>query len=470
MRTIRPRALLSIAPALAAVLAAPVEDPAPAADGGAPTPGDRATGVPEVGAPEAVAFVDVDVVPMDRERVLEGHTVVVRGDRIVEVAPAGLVPVPEDAVRVDGSGRYLIPGLTEMHAHVPPPDAGDHLEEALFLWVANGVTTVRGMLGEPGHLDLRERVHGGEILGPSMYLAGPPLSGNTVASPDDAARKVRELEREGWDFVKVLPGLTRDEYDAMARTAREVGLPFIGHVPRDVGLLRALAAGQATIDHLDGYLRHLDGGAGPLDEDALADVVRRTREAGARVVPTMALWEVLVGALDLETVTAYPELRYMPPDVVARWTEGHHRRLADPDFDPERARRIVANRTRVLEALHEGGVPVLLGTDSPQVFSVPGFSLRRELRRMAEAGMTPYEILAAGTRNAGAYLSDTDGFGTVAPGQRADLVLLEANPLDDALRVTRPAGVMVRGHWLDGDRIRTRLEEIAAAHTEARES
>lgn len=421
-------------------------------------------GPPASERPGVVAFVNVDVVPMDRERVLEGRTVIVRGDRIVEVGSVGEVTVPEDAVRVDGGGRYLIPGLAEMHGHVPAPDAGERLDEVLFLWVANGITTVRGMLGEPGQLELRKRANSGAILSPSLHLAGPPLSGRSVDSPDDAAEMVRSQERRGWDFIKVLPGLTRAEYDAMARTAHEVGIPFVGHVPEEVGLVAALEAGQQTIDHLDGYIRHLDGASGPVSEAELDAIVRRTREAGTRVVPTMALWEVLVGALGAETLTGYPELRYVPAEQVERWTESQRRRLAAPDFDAARARRIADNRVRILRALHEGGVPVLMGTDSPQRFSVPGFSLRRELRRMLAAGMSPWEILASGTRDVGSYLSTEDDFGTVAPGQRADLVLLEANPLDDILNVTRIAGVMVRGRWLSGDEIRARLEEIAASY------
>jgi imidazolonepropionase-like amidohydrolase len=419
-------------------------------------------------APATTAFVNVTVLPMDGRRPLAGQTVIVRGDRITALGPAARTSVPAGAARVEGRGRFLMPGLAEMHGHVPPPSAPPALtEDVLFLYVANGITTVRGMLGAPGQLALRERTRRGELLGPTLYLAGPSFNGQSINSADEAVRRVREQKQEGWDLLKVHPGLTRDEYDAMARTAREVGIRFGGHVPADVGLLHAIEMGQETFDHLDGYVEHLDGEAGPLDPAKLADVVRRTRAANAWVVPTMALWEVLYGTLPLDTLTAYPELRYLPPAMVAQWTEAHRRRLADPQLDPARSRRTIANRLLVLKALSDGGVRVLMGTDAPQQFSVPGFSLHRELLRMRDAGMTPEQILASGTRNVGEYFRASDRFGTVAVGQRADLLLLDANPLADVANLTRRAGVMVRGRWLPEGEIQQRLAAIAARHQAA---
>ncbi len=170
------------------------------------------------GVPAAVtAFVDVAVIPMDSERVLSGHTVLVRGDRIVEVGPAGSVEVPAGADRIDGSGKYLMPGLSEMHGHTPGGNAsGEFREQVMFLYAANGVTTVRGMLGLPGDLDLKARTNTGEIWGPTLYLAGPSFNGNSVTSPEQAAERVWTQKREGWDHLKIHPGLTVPEYDALA--------------------------------------------------------------------------------------------------------------------------------------------------------------------------------------------------------------------------------------------------------------
>ena len=411
-----------------------------------------------------VAFTNVSVVPMDRERVLSNQTVVVRGDRISLVGPSSRVRIPAGARRVDGRGRFLLPGLAEMHGHVPPPNApAGQVENTMFLYVAGGITTVRGMLGAPGQLALRERVKRGELIGPTLYLAGPSFNGNSVNSPADAERMVRDQKAEGWDLLKVHPGLTRDEYDAMARTAKSVGIRFGGHVPADVGLLRAIEAGQETFDHIDGYIEYLNGAAGPLDSAALADVVRRTREAGAWIVPTSALWETLVGVPTVESLKAFPELRYMPPAMVQQWVRSHEGRLRAANYDPAVAKRIAANRVALLRALHKGGVRILMGTDAPQQFSVPGFSIYRELRKMAESGMTPYEILASGTRSVGEYFASSDKFGLIAAGHRADLLLLDANPLQDLGALEKRSGVMVRGRWIPESEIREGLERIAAS-------
>ena len=409
------------------------------------------------------AFVGVTVLPMDGRAPLPGQTVVVRGDRIVAVGPSAATTVPAGATRIDGAGKFLLPGLAEMHGHVPPPSAPAQLtEDVLLLYVANGITTVRGMLGAPGQLALRDRTEKGELVGPTLYLAGPSFNGQSIDSPEQAERRVREQKAEGWDLLKVHPGLTLAEYDAMANTAREVGMRFGGHVPADVGLLHAIDMGQETFDHLDGYIEYLRGDSAALDPARLADVVRRTRHAGAWVVPTMALWEVLQGTLPLDTLVAYPELRYMPPATVAQWTEAHRRRLADPQRDSVAARRVVTNRLVLLKALSDGGVRVLMGTDAPQQFSVPGFSLHRELQWMRAAGMTPAQILVSGTRAVGEYFRNEDRFGTVAAGQRADLLLVDGNPLDDLAMLTRRSGVMVRGRWLPEAEIQRRLAAIAA--------
>ena len=418
-------------------------------------------------AQDAVAFENVTVVPMDRERTLPGHTVLVRGDRIAAVGPDGTVVVPAGAVRVDGAGRWLVPGLGEMHGHVPPPTAPAALvEETLFLYLSQGVTTVRGMLGHEGQLALRDRANAGEILSPTLYLAGPSFNGNSVSSPDEAAAMVRRQAAEGWDYLKVHPGLTLAEYDALAAAAGEVGLRFGGHVPAEVPLGRALRRGQDTFDHMDGYAETLGAFEGPVDPAALAALVDQTRASGGIIVPTMALWETLYGAIPLDTLRAYPELAYVSAQQVEAWAAAVERRQTQPEFDAEAVRRYVDGRNETLAALWAGGVEILLGTDAPQLFSVPGFSLHREVPRMTAAGMGPYDILRSGTALVGAYFADEDTFGLVAPGHRADLVLLDADPLADAAHLRRVAGVMVRGRWLGRADLDQRLEAIRTAYAD----
>lgn len=417
-----------------------------------------------------VAFTGVNVIPGDTERILEDHTVLVRGDRILEVGPSADVQVPDGARSIDGTGKYLIPGFAEMHGHIPPPtDPAEYVESVLFLFVANGVTTVRGMLGHENQLELRDQVLRGEILGPTLYLAGPSFSGRTVESAEQAEQRVRQQKEEGWDLLKVHPGLQREHYDAMARTAAELDIPFAGHVPAEVGILHALEMDQQTIDHLDGYIEYLEGDRGPLDETQLQEVVTKTREAGAWVIPTMILWETILGSNDLETLKSYQGLEYVPPQNIQNWIEAHERRVSADGFDLERARRIAENRKVLLQALHQGGVKILFGTDAPQQFSVPGFSIHREMQVMSETGMTPFEIIQTASRNVGEYFEDKDSFGTVEADQRADLILLDANPLDDVSNIARRSGVMVRGRWLPEEEIQQRLEDLAAGYRQTPE-
>lgn len=405
----------------------------------------------------SVAFVGVNVIPMDSPRVLTDQTVLVRGDRIVQLSPKDQVRAPAEALVVEASGKYLMPGVAEMHGHVP--EAGgpaSFTESVLFLYLAHGVTTVRGMKGSTGQLALRERVNRGEVLAPTFYLAGPGL-GDWIRTPAEAEQRVREEKAAGWDLLKVHPGLPREAYDAMARTAREVRMRFGGHIPAEVGLLHALEQGQETIEHMDRYLEYLDGYKKPVDQKDLDAVARRTRAAGASVVPTMSVVEAVLGLVPLEVLKGYPELKYMPAETVKEWTDLFERRIY-PTL-PARAVReqAQANRMRLLKALHDNGVKILFGTDSPQLFNVPGFSIHREMQLMAEAGLTPYEILRSATALAGEYFKDRDTFGTIAVGSRADMILLEKNPLKDVSNLADPLGVMARGRWLTKRAIREKL-------------
>ena len=411
---------------------------------------------------DMLVFRNVNLIPMTNDKVLTGQNVIVENGRIVSIGKQ-LAKLPDGTKVVDGTGKYLAPGLAEMHGHIPPPNAPPHVvEDTLFEYVAAGITTVRGMLGHPGQLELRENSAKGEIVAPNLYLAGPSFNGNSVNSVEDAVKKVRDQKREGWDLLKIHPGLTRAEYDAMAKTASEEKIRFGGHVPADVGLVHAIETGQETFDHLDGYGEYLDADQGPLDAKKLAAIVKKSKEAGVWVVPTMALWEVLFSTIDLKTLRSYEELKYIPQAAVDQWTRMYNERLGQ--VPREAAENVVKNRIEILRALNEGGVKILMGTDAPQQFSVPGFSLHRELQWMKRAGMTPYEIMVSGTRNVGEYFRAQDSFGTIEKGKRADLILLEANPLEDIANVAKIAGVMVNGRWFSKADIDARLAKIAARH------
>lgn len=430
---------------------------------------------------EALAFVGVHVIPMDRDRVLEDQTVVIRGDRIIQVAPADRAEVPEDARVVEASGQWLLPGLAEMHAHIPPEGPREWMEDVLFLYLANGITTARGMLGRPLHLELRDAVAAGELTGPRVITSGPSLNGNSIPDADSARRAVIHQAEMGYDMLKIHDaGLTRETYDAIARTADSVGIPFAGHVPADVGLWRALEVRQATIDHLDRYMEALvpedadTEGLEPLffgvhlvevvDTDRIPELARATAEAGVGNVPTQSLMEHILLPDDPEEMARWPEMRYIPAETVEGWVEAKRRFLSHPSWSRERAERFVEIRRDLIRGLHEAGAPLLLGSDAPQVFQVPGFSIRAELRMLVDSGLTPWEALATGTLNIARHFGEEADRGTVEEGKLADLVLLEANPLEDVENVGRVAGVVAAGQWVPAEEIERRLDRIADAH------
>ena len=444
-----------------------------------------------VGAQQpTVAFVGVNVVPMTGPGVLADQTVIVTDGRIAAVGPSSAVAVPADAQRVDGAGRWLIPGLAEMHAHVPPGNAPPQaVEDMFFLYLANGITTIRGMLGAPHQLELRERVSSGELLGPRFIVGAPSLNGNSAPDAETARRLVREHAAAGYDFLKLHPGLTREVYDAAVDEARASEITLGGHVSVDVGLARTLEARQGTIDHLDGYLEAAIPDSihailvhptevisygevvRSIDMSRIPALARATREAGVYNVPTAALWENLYGPLTPDVAAAWPEMRYVSAQQVANWTQQKTNiaaQLVEQGLAPGDATRMFAFRRTLLKALADEDALLLMGTDSPQLFSVPGFSLHREIRLLREAGLTPAQLLTAGTVNVGRYLHEVLGLpldgGTIEPGMRADLVLLTANPLTDVDALARPAGVMAAGRWLDRATLDAGLERIAARH------
>jgi Amidohydrolase family len=410
-----------------------------------------------------VAFTDVTVVPMDRERLLERRTVLVRGDRIAAIGAAGAIRLPAGTTRVDGRRRYLMPGIAEMHAHVPGEDS-PAVVEIMALYALTGATTIRGMLGTPYQHELRRRIESREILGPTLFMVAPPFSGNSTRTADEARRKVREYSAAGYHVLKIFPPMSRDVYDAITSTAREVGIRYAGHVPPEVGLRYAIAAHQ-SVEHLDGYVETSRG-----DEQAIADLARATREAGIWNAATMDVRKTSLGARSLDELRRRPELQYLPRPMVEQWAKQTAEYSQGSSFWRSTLQQIgmrlspmdvVALRDRILLALHRAGAGLILGADSPQAYSVPGFSLAHEMRAMMQAGLPTYAVLEAATKNPAAFFGQEAEFGTVEVGKRADLILVEGNPLEDISNVHRQVGVMVRGRWLPRDEIQRRLGEIA---------
>ncbi len=414
------------------------------------------------GAP--VAFVHVRLVPMDAERVVTDQTVLVEDGRISRVGPSATVEVPEGAQVIDGDDElYLMPGLCDSHVHVLEPD-----EFALYL--ANGVTTVRNMSGEPFHLVWRREIAGGRMLAPTLLTAGPTLDGVPpegtnrilVTTREAGEQSVEFVAASGYDFVKVYSGLSVEAFSGIASAARSLRIPVVGHLARAVGLADSLARGQASIDHAEEYLYTFFASAGP---ERIPEAVRLTREAGASVTPNLVAYETIgLQVAGTSELAARPEQRFVDPAVQRLWLGrgNHYLRDFSPD-DAQWLRERLAFLRELVRALHEAGVPLLAGTDAGIAFGVafvlPGSSLHRELALLVSCGLSPYEALRTATVVPAAFVGD-EGAGTIAEGSPGDLVLLRGNPLEDVANAARIAGVMVRGEWLSDTELSALVEAL----------
>lgn len=408
------------------------------------------------------AFVDFNVVPMDRDVVLPRQTVVVRGGFIERIGDVGAFDPPRDARVIEGDGsRFLAPGLTDAHVHLR-----DRHDSWLPLFIANGVTTVFNMEGRPGHLALKRRVWAGTQPGPTVYTAGPYVGLPEVRTPADARTTVARQAASGYDFVKVHGDLSADSYRALVAAGRDLEIPVLGHAPRNLPFSAVLESGQVALTHAEEILQT---GLTTLDLGRLETVAAEISAAGVWVMPTLAHFESLTDQWgspdDIETALGSGAAAALPAWLRDEW------RVLNPfaDLDPTdraRLRAMYDFQGDLVAALHEAGVPLLAGTDTPIPTLAPGFSLLLELEALSEAGLSGYEALATATANPGrfvrSYVATGVHFGTLERGARADIVLLDADPRHDLMTLARPWGVMVRGRWYDRAQLDAMLAEVAA--------
>lgn len=409
-----------------------------------------------------VVFTGVSVIPMDRETVLTNQTVVVENGRIAYVG--GRRAAPAGATSVDARGKFLMPAIAEFHAHVPSGAQAVHAHRTLSLYALAGVATARGMLGAPMHLALRDSIAAGRLLGPRLLTSGPSFNGNSATSPAAVAAMVRDQKAAGYDLLKIHPGVPRAAFDSLAAVANALRIPFAGHVPLEVGLDVALTSKYSTIDHLDGIVEAMYADPQPLtpqangffglgivrqlDQSRFGAIVDRVRASGVAMVPTQILLDNYASDATGDELTSLPEFKYWVPQQTAAWRTNKNNYLAQPPVARAQRQEFIALRRRVIKALHDRGVPFLLGSDAPQLWNVPGFSAHRELGALVAAGLTPYQALRTGTVNVARFMGEDGRAGVVRAGARADLLLLDANPLDAIANSLRVNGVVVNGRWI----------------------
>lgn len=434
-----------------------------------------------------IAFVHASVVPMDRERVLRDYTVLVENGRIVGLGPDATVKIPKDAVRIDARGRYLMPALCDMHVHllseawkamlapdVQPLTKNLPDDQFLFPYVANGVTTVQDMAATKEDLAVRQRIERGEVAGPRLILApmidGPkkawpqPIS-NWVDSPAEAREAVRRAKADGYDKIKVYSFLSKESYDAIVSTAKELNMDVIGHIPMDLSVEYILDSGQKLIAHSEEVAKHTHGNYDPQRIDYFADLMVKR---GVWMSPTLVTTQTILQIFDDPGVlVSRPEAVYFRHPVEAGMWAFCIDRLYTPI--PAAARQklrddFVKFQRPLTKAFFDKGGKLLAGTDTPWPGLVPGFALHRDLGELVAVGLTPYQALRTSTTAPFEYLGEADKAGTIEIGKQGDLILVDANPIEDIAAASKVSGVLMRGRWISGDEIHRKMQEIATAN------
>ncbi|HRP08423.1 MAG TPA: amidohydrolase family protein [Gemmatimonadales bacterium] len=389
---------------------------------------------------DTISFTGVNLVTMTDSTVLVDRTVVVSAGRIVAIDSAGS---PRGTV-IDGRGRYLVPGLHDMYAHID--------EASAPLFVAHGVTTVRNtMPGLPRHLALRDAIQSGEVTGPAIFTTGPPIAGSEpfyasvepVSDPETARRIVREQHRAGYDGIAVYVDIEANTWPAVIDEAHRLGLPVSGHRPYKLPSESLMVAGHQ--DSKDNLLGEVDLRTGNtfVPEAALAGYAAATTASGIVTIPTLTIHRMRARRETGTELMALPEMAMVPRRQLLHWLNGEGGAYAVENYRYGGAPALV-------RTLHEAGSTILAGSDAGYPFLVAGLSMHDELANLVDAGLTPFEALAAATSNAAAFLRDSTR-GTVAVGNRADLLLVNGNPLDDVRHLAAIEGVMLGGRWLPGN-------------------
>lgn len=434
-----------------------------------------------------LALANVTVVPMDSNRVLARQTVVIEDGVISTVGPSDLVSTGRAKV-VDCSNKYLAPGLADMHVH-----CWELTDIALYL--ANGVTTVRNMRGAPFHLALRQRVARAEIPGPQMITTTPLIDGVDtrnrttrpdslpLGDPDDARPMVSRLAARGYQQVKAYQSLSGRALRALGAASAEAGLRMTGHCPDGVTYEQSIGAGMSCFEHLTGIATGHRKARAPALPDPLnssrylrgAFLLARDADLGAiaRLADRMAereIWNcptVIVNSVTTRSMSSHredPELRYAPFQLASRWRWLMSRRLGGAGASGcEDARALIQAKTAatlgIVSILHRAGAPLLVGTDARSPFVHPGFAIHDELEHFVEAGLTRYEALRCATADAARFLREDDAWGTVAEGKRADLLVLDGNPLADLQTLRDPQAVLANGFYLQRENLKALLRE-----------
>lgn len=389
---------------------------------------------------QTTIFKDVNVITMCNDSILLGHSVLIEGNKIVDIGIFEEMEIPKAAQIIDGKDQYLIPGLCDMHVHL-------YDDDDRILYVANGVTLIRNMSGDPYHLKVREKINEKCLIGPEIYTTGPVIDGLNpywplsliISDKDEVFEALSQMKNDGYDAIKVYETLTKEVYDEIIRVAKKFEMPVVGHVPQSLDLKEVLFSGQSSIEHLKGYEKYFS------DEQIIAETVK----SGIWNCPTL-LCDKSCENLNYIKKNPPSEIKYVSPNQVYNWENWNPVNLG-----------FVMNM-KLLNTLTNNNANIVLGTDVGTPYVVAGFSLHEELSLRQDAGLTPYQILLSATRNCAEMLGYESRLGTIEKAKDADLVLLKNNPLENIKNTKSIVGVMTKGSWYPKEELNSMLVMVAA--------
>lgn len=442
----------------------------------------------QMGDTRTLAFTNATVIPMDEERILSDYTVLVKDGRILDMGLSSSTNVPSEAKLIDARGKYIIPTLSDMHIHLEgdawnlllppelkqPKDALD-FSNLLFLYIANGITTVEVMSALPEHIELRNQIKKGDLLGPRLILsrmidgpdkAWPPPISTWVNDPQEAQKAVIDAHTKGYDRIKAYSFLSKASYDALLGTAKELNMGVDGHVPLALSVEHVVAAGQNAIVHSEELMKFAKGDYSKAQIGYYAQLLA---ESNTWVTPTLSTTHSIVSLLaDPEKEMSLPESEYMGPMAKGIWLfmNTNLYQTMPEEFRPTIYKGYESFQRPFTYAFHKAGGKMLTGTDALLPGIVHGFSIHKELEELVAVGITPFEALKASTTNPFEFLGELEKAGTVEIGKSSNLLLLDANPLEAISNTRKIHGVLVKDRWITNEEIKTRLADISKTYAE----
>lgn len=393
--------------------------------------------------PGKIAITNVNVIPMDKDTVMINQTVVIDNGIIKSIHSSNSDYELDEYERINGNNKFLLPGFADMHTHVEN-------ESDLFPYIASGVTTILNLGSSPEILRIRKAIVEKEIVGPDVYAAAFMDSdrGFKSRNPKEAIENIDLIKKMGWDFIKVYNSLSTSTFDAIMKEANKNEIPVVGHGVREPGMPHVLESGVVMIAHMEEFIYTVF--RNDVRYDLIPDVISMMKKNDAYVVPTISTYEAIMHQMDnkagMDSLMSLEQMRWVRPSIKAQWRKNprfiNEKRDISPYFDLQQ---------KMIEAFNEANIPMMTGTDTPFQGMIQGISLIREIELLSQSGLSNYQALSAATRIPGEFLakytSSPHGFGTIEIGNKANLIILNSNPLKDITAIRDQAGTVLRGNW-----------------------